>query len=749
MDEDVTLGRIGGFRLVKRLATGGTSDVLLARAEGPHGFERTVVLKRLLSEHQTDPEFAKMFTREAAAYARLSHPAIVKLFDFFTSDGQLIMVLEYVDGVSLAKLLTHVHQSGQKLDDRASLFIAARIFDALAAAHDARDPDTSNPTPVIHRDVNPSNLLIPWDGHAKLADFGIAKITGTDVEGETKQGLIKGTYGYMAPEQVRGERVTIRTDVYAASLVLWELLARKKAIMADKLPEMEVLRAMAEPKLPSLDALRPDVPEAIREAVARGLEPNPAKRAVTAEEMVALLRAHIDLDDARQRLALVLGQLAPAGRKSLSDTIAEDMRATVEAEAASLPSFDLADAPATSPAPAPPPPRPPVPRPITQSFSPQEPPRPQAPSRGGAAALATTAAALDPVRRNTPSGFRPVSSPPRAVGLSQPTLQGFAPISVVPADTPSDAASTLEIPPKAGAAPGAPPHPFAKTTPSPVRFGETVPLGAKAPPVPSPRAPAAAPARPAPAPPTPATPAPGLPVVAGPAGPPPPAAGPAVASPPPGPAFGPPASAGPFAPAAAGPPFAPPAAPARFAPPVAFGEPPPVLPAAAGRRSGGLVFGIIAGVLVAVGGAAAVGIWFVQHRAEASTVDTSSVAPTAPPAETDHATTATTTVSTAADTAPPLVTTAASHAVATATPTVTAAPSASDTTTVAAAPSPTEGVIDFPSWAKDRRVYLDGHVKGQGDHPLTVRCGEHKVQVGSSGKEKKVNVPCGGTITVD
>ena len=81
MEEDATLGRIGGFRLIRRLATGGTSDVLLARAEGPHGFERTVVLKRLLSEHQNDPDFARMFAREAAAYARLSHPAIVRLFD--------------------------------------------------------------------------------------------------------------------------------------------------------------------------------------------------------------------------------------------------------------------------------------------------------------------------------------------------------------------------------------------------------------------------------------------------------------------------------------------------------------------------------------------------------------------------------------------------------------------------------------------------------------------------------------------
>src|SRR5512144_1846107 len=99
-----TVERIGGYRVIRRLATGGTSDVLLARAEGPHGFERTVVLKRLLSQYKNDDEFAKMFAREAAAYAKLSHPAIVQLYDFFALDGQLVMVLEYVDGPPLSRL---------------------------------------------------------------------------------------------------------------------------------------------------------------------------------------------------------------------------------------------------------------------------------------------------------------------------------------------------------------------------------------------------------------------------------------------------------------------------------------------------------------------------------------------------------------------------------------------------------------------------------------------------------------------
>ncbi len=455
--EDATLGRIGGFRLIKRLATGGTSDVLLARAEGPHGFERTVVLKRLLSEHQNDPDFARMFTREAAAYARLSHPAIVRLFDFFTASGQLVMVLEYVDGISLARLMTNAAQTNQKLDDRISYFLASRVFDALSAAHDAHNPDTGDPTPVIHRDVNPSNVLIPWDGHAKLADFGIAKIQGSG-EAETSQGLIKGTYGYMAPEQVRGERVTIRTDVYAASLVLWELLARRKAIQADRLPEMEILRAMAEPNLPKLDVLRPDVHESIREAVSRGLEPNPAKRAMTAEEMMQTLRAHFDPDDARQRLERVLMPLAPANsapRRSMSDTIAEDLRETTQAP--SLSGSDLVSA-SMSASPA-------MTLPIATE-RPRIPPRPPPPRPSQAATAVAPLPTAAQLSTTTPSGFRAVQQPHQPHQAQQALtlpLSSAAPPATPPMRTPSLSQPTIA----GGFAPFAPPPQLAPNVPVP------------------------------------------------------------------------------------------------------------------------------------------------------------------------------------------------------------------------------------------------------------------------------------------
>jgi eukaryotic-like serine/threonine-protein kinase len=320
--------RVGGYRVVRRLATGGTSDVLLARAEGPLGFERNVVLKLLLSQFRSDDEFARMFAREASAYARLAHPSIVRLFDFFAlppspngpgsapRDGQLVMVLEHVDGPALSRFRSQLKAVGKELDDRTAIYIAARVFDALAAAHATVD-ESGNAAPVIHRDVNPSNILLPFDGQVKLADFGVAKVTG--LEHQSVAGMIKGTYGYMAPEQVTGEMVTPRADVYAGGIVLWELLVKRRAFQRGALPEIEALRAMAEPRLVSIDTLRPDVDKAVRDALKRALEPRADRRTITAEEMVSVLSAIVRPDEGREQLVAALQLVRSAAPPSEID----------------------------------------------------------------------------------------------------------------------------------------------------------------------------------------------------------------------------------------------------------------------------------------------------------------------------------------------------------------------------------------------------------------------------------------------
>ena len=310
-EAELTPKEVGGFRILRRLASGATSDVLLARAEGPHGFQRVVALKILLARTQADPEFERQFAAEASAYARLSHPSIVKLYDFFSADGQLVMVLEFVDGLPLHKLRAMLAIGGERIDDRAALFLGHRMFSALAAAHSAKDPATGEFAPVVHHDVNPSNVLVPWDGHVKVGDFGMAKVSSA--QAEPRAGFVKGTYGYIAPEQAAGETVSVRADVYSAGLILWELLARRKAVQRGSLSDIDVVKAMATPEYPPLDLLRPDVDAAVRDAVRRSLEPNPDKRSVSAEEMVNILGAAMPGEEGRVALSKALARIRPAG----------------------------------------------------------------------------------------------------------------------------------------------------------------------------------------------------------------------------------------------------------------------------------------------------------------------------------------------------------------------------------------------------------------------------------------------------
>ena len=446
--------RIGAYRVLRRLATGGTSDVLLARAEGPHGFERPVVLKLLLQQFRDDEKFERMFAREAAAYGRLSHPAIVKLYDFFADAGQLVMVLEYVDGLPLHKARALLRSRGRALDDAASIFVASRVFGALAAAHSASDPQTGDYAPVIHRDVNPSNVLLPWDGHAKIADFGIAKLAG--VEGETGAGLIKGTYGYMAPEQVRGEPVTIRADVYAACLLLWELLSGRKAIVRDgRGSDLDVLRAMAQPSFPSLASLRPELPTALVEAIGRGLEPDPNQRAIFADELCDVLRASADLEAGRQALVDVLASVRPpqeseeergAPLRPLADSSADD---TLEIDKT------IADAPRT-------------PAPVATSAVPPQRPRAPVPPRpvaiqGATPPPAPAAKAGTPVAKIQPVTVRlPKPTPPPAP--APPPVAAAPPPARLPSPTPAAPVQAAPLPPPAPLTP--PPSPAASPAPA-------------------------------------------------------------------------------------------------------------------------------------------------------------------------------------------------------------------------------------------------------------------------------------------
>jgi serine/threonine protein kinase len=260
------------------------------------------------AHHASDPALVADFAREARAYARLDHPAIVEMYDFFEHDGRPVLVLEYVDGLSLQDLLTRLWTGGQSLGDAVALYVMQEVFAALAAAHGARDRSTGELGYVVHRDVTPSNVLLGWDGRVKLTDFGIAKLGGVEADTQA-EGLIKGTFGYMAPEQLLSKEATVRTDVYQACLVLRELLIGQRTFVRGRESQVDFLERLARPSLPDIDTQRAGVPAAVGEALRIGLRPTPEQRVITAAQIHDVLASCLDVCRGRDELVSLLASV--------------------------------------------------------------------------------------------------------------------------------------------------------------------------------------------------------------------------------------------------------------------------------------------------------------------------------------------------------------------------------------------------------------------------------------------------------
>jgi serine/threonine-protein kinase len=266
------------------------------------GFERNVVLKRTAASVADSGSARARLLREATAYARLVHPAIVRLYDFVDEAGEPTLVLEHVEGVSLRRVLEWGRDL--RLPDACAAYIGYRVFLALAQAHAAKDPVTNESAPIVHKAVSPDHVLVPWDGYVKLGGFGSARVPGRP--SDTQPGASRGALGYLAPEQVRGEDVSSRTDVYCACLLLRELWLGEPAFPRRDSSEFEILGAMAVPNLQSLASRRQGLPARLVDAMDRGLSANPELRSLTAAEMVAVLRDSVDLELARETLVVAL-----------------------------------------------------------------------------------------------------------------------------------------------------------------------------------------------------------------------------------------------------------------------------------------------------------------------------------------------------------------------------------------------------------------------------------------------------------
>ncbi len=275
---------IGRYALFDVLAAGGMATVHIGRLLGPVGFARTVAIKRLHPQYARDPEFVSMFLDEARMCARIRHPNVVPTLDVVATQGELFLVMDYVQGESLAHLIRAVAKRGDRIPWRIAISIMSGCLHGLHAAHEAKD-ERGLPLGLVHRDVSPQNVLIGVDGMARVLDFGIAKATGRFQT--TREGAVKGKLGYMAPEQMAAEGVTRQADVYAAAVVLWEALSAKRCFDGDS--EAVVLARVLTGEVLPPSSVWGDIPAALDEVVLKGMHRDPAARFQSAREFAQAL----------------------------------------------------------------------------------------------------------------------------------------------------------------------------------------------------------------------------------------------------------------------------------------------------------------------------------------------------------------------------------------------------------------------------------------------------------------------------
>jgi serine/threonine-protein kinase len=284
-DQPENVRVVGRYALYGGIASGGMATVHLGRLLGPVGFSRTVAIKRLHAQYAQDPEFVSMFLDEARLAARIRHPNVVPTLDVVATKGELFLVMEYVPGESLSRLARAARDKKQRIPQRIVSSIMSGVLHGLHAAHEAKS-ERGEPLGIVHRDVSPQNVLVGTDGVARVLDFGVAKAAGRTQQ--TREGQIKGKLSYMAPEQLRGAAVSRQSDIYAAGVVLWELLTGERLFSADN--EGALLAKVLEGRIvpPSRYVVTPSSvtigPDAMRillgldEVTLRALQSDPEKR---------------------------------------------------------------------------------------------------------------------------------------------------------------------------------------------------------------------------------------------------------------------------------------------------------------------------------------------------------------------------------------------------------------------------------------------------------------------------------------
>jgi eukaryotic-like serine/threonine-protein kinase len=299
-DQKLPVG-FGDFFLYDLIGSGGMAEIFLAKTFTGIGVERQIVIKRILPYLSDDENFGEMLISEAKLCASLSHANVVQTFDLGHTDDRYYIAMEYVEGFDLNKLLGLLARSKLALPLPFALYVITETLRGLDYAHRLCD-ESGTPFGIIHRDVSPTNILVSTEGNIKVCDFGIAKVTLSDLSaGHIDDYHLKGKVAYMAPEHLNGDKVDFRADLYAVGILLWELLQGRRLYKTKD--ENETLRrAKAADATPLADRGFPDF-ELLASMVKRALMRDPAKRFQTGQQFIRAI------DDYMHQTGLIISQL--------------------------------------------------------------------------------------------------------------------------------------------------------------------------------------------------------------------------------------------------------------------------------------------------------------------------------------------------------------------------------------------------------------------------------------------------------
>ncbi len=316
----------------ERVASGGMGTVHAGLKQGALGFRRLLAIKRLHAHLSHDPDFVARFKDEIRVVSRLNHPNVVQTLDVVESAGELALVMEFVEGVTLHQLIKAAHVRDIQLPVPIAVGVVSQVLHGLHAAHELTD-DSGHPIQLVHRDVSPQNIMIGVDGLVKVLDFGVAKATNeTHV---TRTGQLSGKAPYMSPEQVSGASIDRRTDVFAAGIVLWEALTGHRLFRPGGTSESAALMNVLDMRVKPPSVVRPEIGAALDRIVSRALDRDPTRRFGSARDFALALEEAVP----EASLSLIANGVAELCSDRLAQNaialprgIGRDERGVVEAE---------------------------------------------------------------------------------------------------------------------------------------------------------------------------------------------------------------------------------------------------------------------------------------------------------------------------------------------------------------------------------------------------------------------------------